>query len=93
MVKNTPKTAMEKALVEQLKTSNFSTSVGESQSRRCYYTSIPRVVKQKGIHGQELTSMNLDKVRTNPHLLKNNRPQQVFFCGLALADFGFEFLH
>jgi A1 cistron-splicing factor AAR2 len=79
MVKNTPKTAMEKALVEQLKTSNFSTSVGESQSRRCYYTSSPRVVKQKGIHGQELTSMNLDKVRTNPHLLKNNRPQHVFF--------------
>ena len=78
MVKNTPKTAMEKALVEQLKTSKFSTSVDESQSRRCYYTSIPRVIKQKGIHGQELTSLNLDKVRTHPHILKNNRTQQIF---------------
>ncbi|XP_059449847.1 uncharacterized protein LOC132180879 isoform X2 [Corylus avellana] len=69
MVKNTPKTAMEKALVEQLKTSKFSTSVDESQSRRCYYTSIPRVIKQKGICGQELTSLNLDKTQLLESLL------------------------
>ena len=62
MMKNTPKTAMEKALDEQLKASKFSTSVEKSQQRGCYYTSIPRVIKQKGIQGQELTSLNLDKV-------------------------------
>ena len=54
---------MEKALDEQMKSSKFLTSVDNSQSRRCYYTSIPRVIKQKGIHGQELTSLNIDKVR------------------------------
>ena len=54
---------MEKALDEQRKSSKFLTSVDNSQSRRCYYTSIPRVIKQEGIHGQELTSLNIDKVR------------------------------
>ena len=54
---------MEKALDEQMKSSKFLTSVDNSQSRRCYYTSIPRVIKQEGIHGQELTSLNIDKVR------------------------------
>lgn len=62
MMKNTPKTTMEKALDEQLKASKFSTSVEMSSQRGCYYTSIPRVIKQKGIQGQELTSLNLDKV-------------------------------
>ncbi|KAM4087763.1 hypothetical protein ACB094_07G020500 [Castanea mollissima] len=61
IVTNTPKTAMEKALDEQMKSSKFLTSMDNSQSRRCYYTSIPRVIKQKGIHGQELTSLNIDK--------------------------------
>ena len=55
IVTNAPKTAMEKALDEQMKSRKFLTSVDNSQSRRCYYTSIPRVIKQKGIHGQELT--------------------------------------
>ena len=54
---------MEKALDEQMKSSKFLTSLDNPQSRRCYYTSIPRVIKQKGIHGQELTSLNIDKVR------------------------------
>ena len=54
---------MEKALDEQMKSRKFLTSVDNSQGRRCYYTSIPRVIKQKGIHGQELTSLNIDKVR------------------------------
>ncbi|KAM3693918.1 hypothetical protein ACJW31_07G021000 [Castanea mollissima] len=61
IVTNTPKTAMEKALDEQMKSSKFLTSMDNSQSRRCYYTSIPRVIKQKGIHGQELSSLNIDK--------------------------------
>ena len=54
---------MKKALDEQMKSSKFLTAVDNSQSRRCYYTSIPCVIKQKGIHGQELTSLNIDKVR------------------------------
>lgn len=62
MVKNTPKMPMEKALDEQLKASTSATSVGRSQRKGCYYTTIPRVVKCKGISGQELTSLNLDKV-------------------------------
>lgn len=63
VVKNGPKSAMENALDKQLKSCKFSASVETSQKRGCYYTSIPRVIKRKGIHGQELTSLNLDKVK------------------------------
>lgn len=63
MVGNTPKTSMEKALDQQLRNSKFSKSADKSQKRGCYYTSIPRVIKHKGIHGQELTSLNLDKTQ------------------------------
>lgn len=62
VVENVPKTAMEKVLAEQLKSSKFSKPVEKSPSKGCYYTSIPRVIKQKGASGPELTSMNLDKV-------------------------------
>lgn len=62
MVRNTPKTPMEIELDKQLKVGNSATSVGKFQRKGCYYTSIPRVVKCKGISGQELTSLNLDKV-------------------------------
>lgn len=61
---NTPNTTMKKALDEQLNASKFSTPSDKSQTRGCYYTSIPRVIKRKGIQGQQLTSLNLDKVRT-----------------------------
>nr|XP_023921714.1 protein AAR2 homolog [Quercus suber] len=69
IVTNTPKTAMEKALDEQMKSSKFLTSLDYSQSRRCYYTSIPHVIKQKGIHGQELISLNIDKTQLLESLL------------------------
>ncbi|CAB4304130.1 unnamed protein product [Prunus armeniaca] len=59
---NTPSTMMEKALDEQLNASRCSTPSDKSQTRGCYYTSIPRVIKRKGIHGQQLTSLNLDKM-------------------------------
>lgn len=65
MVKNIPKSAMEKALAEQVSTSKFSTSVDKSERRGCYYTSIPRFIKRKGICGQDLTSLNHDKVKTD----------------------------
>ncbi|ONI17424.1 hypothetical protein PRUPE_3G158200 [Prunus persica] len=60
---NTPSTMMEKALDEQLNASRCSTPSDKSQTRGCYYTSIPRVTKRKGIHGQQLTSLNLDKTQ------------------------------
>lgn len=69
MVKNTPKTAVEKALDEQLKTRKFSTTGEQTRSIRCYYTSIPHVIKQKGLQGQELTSLNLDKTQLLETLL------------------------
>lgn len=55
---------MEKALEEQLRTSKFSASasVDKSRKRGCYYTKIPHVIKRKGMNGEELTSLNLDKV-------------------------------
>ncbi|EXB66973.1 hypothetical protein L484_004898 [Morus notabilis] len=69
MIKNTPKTAMEKALDEQLKSSKCSTSIDKSQLRGCYYTSIPRVIKRKGAQGHELTFLNLDKTQLLESLL------------------------
>ncbi|TMW91280.1 hypothetical protein EJD97_014521 [Solanum chilense] len=61
MVGNVHKTAMEKVLAEQLKSSKFSKPDKKSPSNSCYYTSIPRVIKLKGVSGQDLTNMNLDK--------------------------------
>lgn len=69
IVESIPKTAMEKALAEQLKTSKFATSFNKSERRGCYYTSIPRLMKCKGICGQELTSLNLDKTQLLESLL------------------------
>ncbi|KAM7277889.1 hypothetical protein ACFE04_005023 [Oxalis oulophora] len=63
MDKNTPKTSMEKALDEQLRTSKFTTSIEKSQRRKCYYTSIPRLIKHRGAQGEQLTSFNIDKTQ------------------------------
>ncbi|XP_073144694.1 uncharacterized protein [Henckelia pumila] len=63
MVGNLPETTMEKALAEQLRTSKFSTHEENSQRRGCYYTRIPKVVKHKGMSGEELTNLNLDKTQ------------------------------
>ncbi|KAK1591004.1 hypothetical protein Q3G72_000652 [Acer saccharum] len=69
VMKNTTKTTMEKSLDEQLKTIKFSTTVDKSERKGCYYTSIPRVIKHKGIQGEELTSLNLDKTQLLESLL------------------------
>lgn len=63
MHKNSPKTSIERALDAQLGTGKFSasTSVDQSKKRGCYYTTIPRVIKRRGMEGKELTSLNLDK--------------------------------
>ncbi|XP_042494484.1 protein AAR2 homolog [Macadamia integrifolia] len=58
-----PKTAAEKALAEQLQKSKFSIPAEKPLKQRCYYTSIPRFVKNKSISGQELTSLNHDKTQ------------------------------
>ncbi|KAL9427752.1 hypothetical protein AB3S75_029852 [Citrus x aurantiifolia] len=72
MMKNTPKSTMERALDEQLKTSKFAASVDSSQKKGCYYTSIPRVVKRRGMQGEELTSLNLDKTELLESLITKN---------------------
>lgn len=68
MIRNTPKTEMEKALDKQLKASNLTKSIDGSQRKGCYYTTIPRVIKHRGITGKELTSLNHDKVRICAHI-------------------------
>ncbi|KAL3813306.1 hypothetical protein ACJIZ3_014574 [Penstemon smallii] len=67
MVGKFSKTSVETALAEQLKNSKFTMPEEKSKRRGCYYTEIPRLVKHKGICGEELTSLNLDKT----HLLEN----------------------
>ncbi|KAL4582451.1 hypothetical protein LXL04_007000 [Taraxacum kok-saghyz] len=58
---NNPKTAMEEALSDQLKNVKIPKSDDKITKRSCYYTKIPRLIKQKGVLGQDLTSLNLDK--------------------------------
>ncbi|KAK4539184.1 hypothetical protein RGQ29_031942 [Quercus rubra] len=64
--------------------SKFSTSVDNSQSRRCYHTSIAHVIKQKGIHGQELTSLNIDKTQ----LLENVHLGELQIAFIAFLVYG-----
>ncbi|KAL7131740.1 hypothetical protein ABFS83_12G024500 [Erythranthe nasuta] len=67
MFAKSTKTSMEKTLAEQLKNSKLSVPEEKSQRRGCYYTAVPRIVKQKGLGVEELTSLNLDKT----HLLES----------------------
>ncbi|KDP22655.1 hypothetical protein JCGZ_02497 [Jatropha curcas] len=71
MVTRAPKTTMEKALDDQLKTSKFSASasVDKIKKRGCYYTSIPHVIKRRGMNREELTALNLDKTELLESLL------------------------
>nr|GMC66216.1 protein AAR2 homolog [Ipomoea batatas] len=69
-ISNIPKTAMEKALAEQLRNSTFSRPVEKSERpvekserKGCYFTPIPRLIKHKGLSGHDLTKMNLDKTQ------------------------------
>ncbi|KAG2253382.1 hypothetical protein Bca52824_083518 [Brassica carinata] len=66
ILKGGPKTEMERALDEQMKKSKSgaaSSTTEQPKGNRFYYTSIPRIIKHKGISGQELTSLNLDKTQ------------------------------
>ncbi|KAI3768168.1 hypothetical protein L2E82_18624 [Cichorium intybus] len=69
ILENNIKTAMEEALSEQLKKSKIPKSDDKIKKRGCYYTKIPRLIKQKGILGQELTSLNLDKTSLLENIL------------------------
>lgn len=62
MFGNSPKTTKEKALDEQLCSSKFSRSSDKQHKVHCYYTSVPRIIKHKGMCANDLTSLNLDKV-------------------------------
>ncbi|KAJ4884088.1 AAR2 protein family [Raphanus sativus] len=66
ILKGGPKTEMERALDAQMKKSNSEASASSTEQpkgNRFYYTSIPRIIKHKGMSGQELTSLNLDKTQ------------------------------
>ncbi|XP_073000009.1 uncharacterized protein [Typha latifolia] len=64
LMDTTPRTAMEKCLMEQLRESKFSKyAKKESQRRGCYYTTIPHAVKHSTISSEELTAVNLDKTK------------------------------
>lgn len=69
---STSKSAIEKVLDDQLKASKFAMHVDSSQRRKCYYTEIPHVIKQRGVHGQELTNLNLDKTSLLEKLLQKD---------------------
>ncbi|CAK9317987.1 unnamed protein product [Citrullus colocynthis] len=86
---STSKSAIEKVLDDQLKASKFATPVDSSQRRGCYYTEIPHVIKKRGVHGQELTYLNLDKTLLLENLLKK------YFGGsedLLLGELQFAFV-
>ncbi|CAH2065700.1 unnamed protein product, partial [Thlaspi arvense] len=64
ILKGGPQTEMEKALDKQMwKSKHKASSTEQNKGNRFYYTCIPRIVKHKGMYGQELTSMNLDKTQ------------------------------
>lgn len=60
---------MEKALSAQLKNTNVPISYEKLNKRGCYYTKVPHLINQKGIPGQNLTSLNLDKTSLLEHIL------------------------
>ncbi|KAG6410144.1 hypothetical protein SASPL_128194 [Salvia splendens] len=59
-------TWIESLIKVNMQNSKFSGHEKKSQKQGCYYTTVPRVVKQKGIYGEDITSLNLDKT----HLLE-----------------------
>lgn len=57
------KTEVEKRLLAQLRNRSYSERSSEKAVKRgCFYTTIPKSVKQRNINGEELTALNLDKV-------------------------------
>ncbi|PKU78873.1 hypothetical protein MA16_Dca000216 [Dendrobium catenatum] len=67
------KSEMEKRWLVQLKNSSFSEcSLEKSVKRRCFYTTIPKIVKSKNITGEELTALNLDKTKLLENILMTN---------------------
>lgn len=86
LIDRVPITVMERRLMEQLKDSKFSNSEAEGSHRHgCYYTSIPHAVKHKGISGEELTAINLDKVIIFA-FTPFGKVEGLIYCILGLID-------
>ncbi|KAJ0962740.1 hypothetical protein J5N97_027862 [Dioscorea zingiberensis] len=85
-----PKTAMEIQLVEQFRSSKFSSSTSDKLHKQtCYYTLIPQIVKHKNISREELTALNLDKTQLlETILLKDFKGAE----DLLLAELQFAFV-
>ncbi|KAI0513919.1 hypothetical protein KFK09_009951 [Dendrobium nobile] len=67
------KSEMEKSWLVQLKNSSFSEcSLEKNVKRRCFYTTIPKIVKSKNTTGEELTALNLDKTKLLENILMTN---------------------
>ncbi|KAH0462967.1 hypothetical protein IEQ34_007549 [Dendrobium chrysotoxum] len=67
------KSEMEKRWLDQLKNSSFSEcSLEKNVKRRCFYTTIPKIVKSKNITSEELTALNLDKTKLLENILMTN---------------------
>nr|UPW27173.1 AAR2-like protein [Allium cepa] len=90
LIDKVPLTTMEMQLVEQLKDSKFSKPVSENiEKRRCYYSSIPHIVKERSQFGEDLTSMNLDKTRLlETILMKEYKGEE----DLLLGELQFSFI-
>ncbi|KAK8916225.1 hypothetical protein KSP39_PZI022480 [Platanthera zijinensis] len=61
---------MEKWLAMQLECNNLlDCSSEKTEKRRCYFTTIPKVVKHRNITGEKLTALNLDKTKLLENIL------------------------
>ncbi|KAJ3692384.1 hypothetical protein LUZ60_012734 [Juncus effusus] len=72
-----PKTEMEKKLMEQLKRAKcpsirVSSNEFEKNKKGFYFTKIPQFVRNKGMCGDKLTELNLDKTELLETLLSND---------------------
>lgn len=89
MAGSIPQSSMEKALAEQLKNSKFAKPVEKSQRKGCYYTPIPRFVKNRGLSKEELTNLNVDKTQLLERILMEEYDGSE---DLLLAELQFAFI-
>lgn len=78
---------MERALGAQMKKSKSkASSTEQAKGNRFYYTTIPRVIKHKGMSGQELTNMNHDKVTPfRVQMFKSLNPVKPNLCHVSFS--------
>ncbi|XP_020591211.1 protein AAR2 homolog isoform X2 [Phalaenopsis equestris] len=84
------KAEMDKWLSAQVNKSSFSVCLPEKTvKRRCFYITIPKIVKQKNITGEELTALNLDKTMLLKNILMTNFGEDE---DLLLGELQFSFI-